>query len=40
VPSCLAATGAEVTKAVAEALARPGPSVVVVPLTRKRHSLL
>ena len=40
VPSCLARTGAEVTKAVAEAIARPGPSVVVVPLTRKRHSLL
>lgn len=40
VPSRLARTAAEVTQAVAEALARPGPSVVVVPLTRKRHSLL
>ncbi|MCA0302834.1 MAG: benzoylformate decarboxylase, partial [Proteobacteria bacterium] len=40
VPSRLAKTGAEVTAAVAEAIARPGPSVVVVPLTRKRHSLL
>mgnify|MGYP003342481443 FL=1 len=40
VPSRLAKTGAEVTAAVAEAIARPGPAVVVVPLTRKRHSLL
>lgn len=39
-PSRLAKTATEVTDAVAEALARPGPSVVVVPLTRKRHSLL
>ncbi len=40
VPSRLARTGAEVTAAVTEALVRPGPSVVVVPLTRKRHALL
>jgi benzoylformate decarboxylase len=39
-PAKLARTGAEVTAAVAEAIARPGASVVVVPLTRKRHSLL
>ena len=40
VPSCLVRTGSEVTAAVSEALARPGPSVGVVPLTRKRHALL
>ncbi len=39
-PATLAKTGAEVTAAVAEAIAREGASVVVVPLTRKRHSLL
>ena len=39
-PVKLAHTGAEVTAAVSEAIARPGASVVVVPLTRKRHSLL
>ena len=39
-PATLAKTGAQVTAAVAAALARPGASVVVVPLTRKRHSLL
>jgi benzoylformate decarboxylase len=39
-PAKLAKTGVEVTAAVAEAIGRPGASVVVVPLTRKRHSLL
>lgn len=39
-PVKLAHSGAEVTAAVSEAIARPGASVVVVPLTRKRHSLL
>lgn len=39
-PATLAKTGAQVTAAVAAALSRPGASVVVVPLTRKRHSLL
>lgn len=39
-PAKLAKTGTELTAAVAEAIARPGASVVVVPLTRKRHPLL
>jgi benzoylformate decarboxylase len=39
-PATLAGTGAEVTAAVSAAIARPGPSVIVVPLTRKRHPLL
>ncbi len=39
-PARLAKTSADVTAAVAAALSSPGPSVVVVPLTRKRHSLL
>ena len=38
VVSCLAKTGAEVTAAVAEAIARPGPSVVVVPLMEATQS--
>lgn len=39
-PAMLANTAAELTGAVREALGRPGASVVVVPLTRKRHALL
>ncbi|HQS15086.1 benzoylformate decarboxylase [Reyranella sp.] len=39
-PATQARTAAEVTAAVAAAIARPGASVVVVPLTRKRHPLL
>lgn len=39
-PTTMARTGAEVTAAVAAAIGRPSASVVVVPLTRKRHSLL
>jgi len=38
-PAKLARTGAEVA-AVAAAIARPAASVVVVPLTRKRHSFI
>lgn len=39
-PATLARTADEVTAAVAEALRRPGASVVVVPITRRFHSLL
>ena len=39
-PAVLAPTADEVTAAVADALKRPGASVVVVPITRRFHSLL
>ena len=39
-PAVLAKTAAEVTKAIGAALKRPGASVVVVPITKRFHSLL
>jgi benzoylformate decarboxylase len=39
-PAVLAKTAAEVTEAIGVALKRPGASVVVVPITKRFHSLL
>lgn len=39
-PAVLAKTAAEVTNAIGAALKRPGASVVVVPITKRFHSLL